>query len=62
MLASELDKLADYADGRAALTLDDVRAVGGYIPRVDRWGWFELDWRAALRGGAPPAPSPPGIG
>src|SRR5690606_16046476 len=20
---------------------DDVRAVGGYIPRVDRWGWFD---------------------
>jgi DNA polymerase-3 subunit delta len=42
VLASELDKLAAFAAGRPAITLDDVRAVGGYIPRVDRWAWFDL--------------------
>ncbi len=42
VLARELGKLADYAAGRSSITLDDVRAVGGYIPRVDRWSWFDL--------------------
>jgi DNA polymerase-3 subunit delta len=42
ILASELEKLAAYVDGRARITLDDVRAVGGYLPRVDRWAWFDL--------------------
>jgi DNA polymerase-3 subunit delta len=41
ILASELDKLASYAEGRAGITLEDVRAVGGYVPRVDRWAWFD---------------------
>jgi DNA polymerase-3 subunit delta len=42
ILASELDKLASFAAGRGAISLDDVRAVGGYVPRVDRWAWFDL--------------------
>lgn len=42
VLASELDKLAAYVQGRQRVTLEDVRAVGGYIPRVDRWKWFDL--------------------
>lgn len=42
ILASELRKLADYVDDRDRITADDVRAVGGYIPRVDRWEWFDL--------------------
>lgn len=42
VLTTELEKLADYAAGRDRITVDDVRAVGGYIPRVDRWGWFDL--------------------
>lgn len=42
VLASELDKLASFASGRDRLTLDDVRAVGGYVPRVDRWAWVDL--------------------
>jgi DNA polymerase III subunit delta len=42
VLATELEKLASFASGRLVLTLDDVRAVGGYVPRVDRWAWFDL--------------------
>jgi DNA polymerase-3 subunit delta len=41
-LTSELKKLAAYAQGRERVTLDDVRAVGGAIPRQDRWEWFDL--------------------
>jgi DNA polymerase-3 subunit delta len=42
MLTSELKKLAAYAVERKRITLDDVRAVGGSIPRQDRWAWFDL--------------------
>ena len=42
VLSTELDKLASFVQDRREITLDDVRAVGGYIPRVDRWGWFDL--------------------
>lgn len=42
VLATELEKLAAFAAERGTITLDDVRAVGGYVPRVDRWGWFDL--------------------
>jgi DNA polymerase III subunit delta len=53
MLSSELRKLASYAQGRGAITLDDVRAVGGSVPRADRWAWFDLvaerRWKEALQ-------------
>ncbi|HEX8695657.1 MAG TPA: DNA polymerase III subunit delta [Longimicrobium sp.] len=42
MLASELRKLAAYAGDRKRLTVEDVKAVGGSIPRQDRWAWFDL--------------------
>jgi DNA polymerase-3 subunit delta len=42
ILSSELRKLATFAAGRQRLTLDDVRAVGGSIPKQDRWAWFDL--------------------
>jgi DNA polymerase-3 subunit delta len=42
MLRSELAKLVAYAGDRKRLTLDDVRAVGGSVPRQDRWAWFDL--------------------
>ena len=41
-LTSELKKLAAYAQDRKRVTLDDVRAVGGIIPRQDRWAWFDM--------------------
>jgi DNA polymerase-3 subunit delta len=41
-LGSELRKLAAYAQDRKRVTLDDVRAVGGIIPRQDRWAWFDM--------------------
>jgi DNA polymerase III subunit delta len=41
-LASELRKLAAYVQERKRVTLDDVRAVGGFVPRQDRWAWFDL--------------------
>jgi DNA polymerase-3 subunit delta len=42
VLSAELDKLAAYVEGRPTITLEDVQAVVGYIPRVDRWAWFDL--------------------
>jgi DNA polymerase-3 subunit delta len=42
MLVAELKKLVAYAGGRKRITLDDVKAVGGAIPRADRWAWFDL--------------------
>ena len=42
ILSSELEKLASYLGERRRITAEDVRAVGGYIPTVDRWAWFDL--------------------
>jgi DNA polymerase-3 subunit delta len=42
MLVAELKKLVAYAADRKRITLDDVKAVGGSIPRADRWAWFDL--------------------
>jgi DNA polymerase-3 subunit delta len=42
ILASELEKLAAYVEGRARITREDVGAVGGYLARVNRWSWFDL--------------------
>lgn len=42
MLVSELRKLAAYVGDRKRITVDDVKAVGGSIPRQDRWAWFDL--------------------
>jgi DNA polymerase-3 subunit delta len=42
VLSSELKKLAAYVQDRKRATLDDVRAVGGAIPRQDRWAWFDM--------------------
>ena len=41
-LASELRKLAAYVQDRKQVGVDDVRAVGGFVPRQDRWAWFDL--------------------
>jgi DNA polymerase III subunit delta len=42
ILMSEMEKLVSFAAGRDRLTLEDVRAVCGFIPQVDRWEWFDL--------------------
>jgi len=42
MLVAELKKLVAYVNERKRITLDDVKAVGGSIPRADRWAWFDL--------------------
>ncbi|HEX2204381.1 MAG TPA: DNA polymerase III subunit delta [Longimicrobium sp.] len=42
MLSSELRKLVAYVQDRKRVTVEDVRAVGGAIPRQDRWAWFDL--------------------
>jgi len=42
ILSSELAKLAAYVRGRETITLADVRAVCGAVPRYDRWAWFDL--------------------
>jgi DNA polymerase-3 subunit delta len=41
-LATELTKLAGYVGDRGRITPEDVRAVVGALPRVDRWAWFDL--------------------
>jgi DNA polymerase III subunit delta len=42
ILTSELAKLASFVGDRGRAGTDDVREVCGSIPRVDRWGWFDL--------------------
>jgi DNA polymerase III subunit delta len=41
VLVTELEKAAAFVGDRKSIALDDVKAVGGYIPRVDRWAWFD---------------------
>lgn len=42
ILAGELAKLVAYVGERPRIGAEDVVAVSGYIPRSDRWKWFDL--------------------
>ena len=42
VLSQELEKIAEYASGRARIALADVEAAGTRIPAQDRWRWLDL--------------------
>ncbi|MGQ0562990.1 MAG: DNA polymerase III subunit delta [Gemmatimonadota bacterium] len=42
ILLQELRKLYDYVQQRKRVTLEDVRAAVGGIPRQNRWEWFDM--------------------
>jgi DNA polymerase III subunit delta len=42
ILAMELRKLYGFAQERKTITLDDVHACVGGIPRQNRWEWFDM--------------------
>lgn len=55
VLVQEIRKLSDYVGDRKRITIDDVAAIVGSVPRQNRWDWFDLvgdarfrDARAAL--------------
>jgi DNA polymerase-3 subunit delta len=55
VLVQEIAKLADYVGARKRITIEDVTAIVGSVPRQNRWDWFDMvgdarfrDARAAL--------------
>jgi DNA polymerase III subunit delta len=42
VITQELAKLSDYVADRRSISRDDVLAVVGSVPRVNRWEWFDL--------------------
>lgn len=42
ILAKELEKLADFVQEGARITVKDVEAAGTRLPSQDRWRWFDL--------------------
>ncbi len=42
VLGRELDKLREYAGDAGRITVADVEAVVGVVPRQNRWEWFDL--------------------
>jgi DNA polymerase-3 subunit delta len=49
VLVQELAKLADFAGERKRITIEDVEAVVGAVPRQNRWDWFDLVGDARFR-------------
>jgi DNA polymerase-3 subunit delta len=49
VLMQELAKLGDYIGERKRVTLADVEAVVGAVPRQNRWDWFDLVGAARFR-------------
>lgn len=49
VLMQELAKLTDYVGNRKRITLPDVEAVVGAVPRQNRWDWFDLVGDARFR-------------
>lgn len=42
VLLQELKKLYEFTQDRKKITLDDVKAVVGSVPRQNRWEWFDM--------------------
>jgi DNA polymerase III subunit delta len=48
VLAAELTKLRDYVGDRRRVTVADVAALVGEVPRQNRWDWFDMVGEARL--------------
>jgi len=42
VLVQEIAKLTDYVGERNRITIDDVTAIVGAVPRQNRWDWFDM--------------------
>jgi DNA polymerase-3 subunit delta len=49
VLVQEVAKLSDYIGDRKRVTIDDVTAIVGSVPRQNRWDWFDLVGDARFR-------------
>src|SRR5690606_14224021 len=49
VLVQEIRKLVDYIGERRRITLEDVTAVVGSVPRQNRWDWFDMVGDARFR-------------
>jgi DNA polymerase-3 subunit delta len=49
VLVQELAKLADFVGERKLITVEDIEAVVGVVPRQNRWDWFDLVGDARFR-------------
>jgi DNA polymerase III subunit delta len=48
-LVQEIAKLADYVGSRKRITIEDVTAIVGSVPRQNRWDWFDMVGDARFR-------------